>query len=136
MKTELIRRKRILVVEDDAVFRDWLTQVLERRGYTIIQCNNGAEAISLFSNHDCDVVLVDYRLPFMTGDELAKQIKNIAPEQPIIIVTGHPTFRCLDDSADAILFKPFDAGELGQVIERLLFKPEQSSSNTTLMSRE
>ena len=136
MQTEIIRRKRVLVVEDDAVFRDWLSQALERRGYTTTQSNNGAEAISLFSNHDFDVLLVDYRLPFMTGDELAKQIKKIAPEQPVIIVTGHPSFRCLDDSADAILFKPFDAGELGQVIERLLLKHERASSNTTVMSRE
>jgi CheY-like chemotaxis protein len=123
MKTEIIRRKRVLVVEDDAVFRDWVKLVLEKRGYTTAQCNNGAEAMSLFSSRDFDLILADYRLPFMTGDELARRIKKIAPQQPVIIVTGISTFSCPDNSADAVLFKPFEAGELGQVIERVLLKP-------------
>jgi len=129
MATEIIRRKRVLVVEDDAVFRDWVKHVLEKRGYAVSQSNNGAEAMRLFSNHDFDVVLADYRLPFMTGDELAQRIKQLAPQQPVIIVTGHSTFRCRDNSADAVLFKPFEAGELGRVIERVLLGPEQPSCN-------
>jgi CheY-like chemotaxis protein len=126
IKTEIIRRKRVLVVEDDAVFRDWANQVLERQGYTVAHCNNGAEAITLFSNSSFDLVVADFRLPFMTGDELAQRIKTLAPQQPVIIVTGDCTFRYRDTSADAVLFKPFEAGELGRVIERLLLEPAQS----------
>jgi OmpR-family two-component system manganese-sensing response regulator len=127
MKTEIIRRKRVLVVEDDAVFRDWANQVLERQGYSVAHCNNGAEAMSLFSKSSFDVVVADYKLPFMTGDEVAQRIKTIAPQQPVIIVTGDSTFRCRDSSADAVLFKPFEAGELGRVVERLLLQPEPTS---------
>jgi CheY-like chemotaxis protein len=126
IKTEFIRRKRVLVVEDDPVFRDWANHVLERQGYTVAHCNNGAEAITLFSNTSFDVVVADFRLPFMTGDELAQRIKTIAPHQPVVIVTGDSTFRCRDSSADAVLFKPFEAGELGRVVERLLLEPAQS----------
>jgi CheY-like chemotaxis protein len=129
MKTEIIRRKRVLVVEDDAVFRSWVKLVLEKRGYTVAQSNNGAEAMSLVANEDFDLIVADYRLPFMTGDELAKRIKELAPQQPVIILTGHLNFRCPDDSADAVLFKPFEADELGRVIESLLLKPEQTSCN-------
>jgi CheY-like chemotaxis protein len=129
MKTEIIRRKRILVVEDEAVFRDWIKQGLEKRGYAVTPSNNGAEAMSLFSNHDFDVILTDYGLPFMTGDELAKRIKTLAPRQPVVIVTGHSNFRCPDKSVDAVLIKPFEADELGRVIERLLLKSEQTVCN-------
>src|SRR5215471_21049334 len=126
MKTEIIRRKRVLVVEDDPVFRDWANHVLEGQGYSVAHCNNGAEAMSVFSNSSFDVVLADLKLPFMTGDELAQRIKTIAPQQPVIIVTGDSTFRCRDTSADAVLFKPFEAGDLGRVVERLLLEPAQS----------
>lgn len=124
MKTEIIRRKRVLVVEDDALFRDWTNQVLEKQGYTVAGCNNGAEAMGLFSNDHFDLVLADFRLPFMTGDELTERIKTIAPQQPVLIMTGDPAFSRRDSSADAVLFKPFEADELGQAIERLLLEPE------------
>ena len=127
IKTEIIRRKRVLVVEDDAVFRDWANHVLERQGYDVAHCNNGAEAMTLFSNSSFDVVVADYRLPFMTGDELAQRIKTLAPQQPVIIVTGDSSFRCRESSADAVLFKPFEAGELRGAVERLLLEPAQSS---------
>ena len=128
MKTEIIRRKRVLVVEDDAFFRGWVKQVLERQGYIVAESNNGAEAMGLFSNDDFDLILTDYRLPFMKGDELGQWIKRIAPQQPVVIVTGHPSFRCPDNTADAVLFKPFEPGELGRVIERVLLKPEQAET--------
>lgn len=123
MKTEILRRRRMLVVEDDAEFRDWANQVLERQGYSVAHCNNGAEAMSLFSNNNFDLVVADFRLPFMTGDELAQRIKTIAPQQPVIIMTGDPTFSRRDTPADAVLFKPFEAGELGRAVERLLLEP-------------
>jgi len=126
IKTEIIRRKRVLVVEDDAVFRDWANHVLERQGYTVAHCNNGAEAMTLFSNDSFDVVVADFRLPFMSGDELAERIKTIAPQQPVLIMTGDSSFRCRDSSADAVLFKPFEAGELGRAVKRLLLEPVQS----------
>lgn len=128
MKTEIIKRKRVLVVEDDAVFRAWVKQVLEKRGYTVAQSNNGAEAMRLFSNHDYDLIVADYRLPFMTGDELAQRIKSIAPEQAVLLVTGHPSFRCTDKSVDAVLYKPFEADDLGRAIERILLKAEAASA--------
>jgi DNA-binding response OmpR family regulator len=128
IKTEFIRRKRVLVVEDDAVFRDWANQVLERQGYTVAHCNNGAEAMTLFSCSSFDVVVADFRLPFMTGDELAQRIKTIAPQQAVIIVTGDSTFRWRETSADAVLFKPFEAGELARAVERLLLEPAQGSA--------
>lgn len=128
MATEIIRRKRLLVVDDDPVFRDWANQVLERQGYSVAHCNNGAEAISLFTNNSFDVVVADFRLPFMTGDELAQRIKTIAPQQPVIIVTGDSSFQSRDSSADAVLFKPFEAGELWRAVERLSLEPMQSST--------
>jgi CheY-like chemotaxis protein len=126
MQTEIIRRKRVLVVEDDAVFRDWVNHVLERQGYSVAHCNNGAEAMSVFSTSSFDLVVADLKLPFMTGDELAERIKTLAPQQPVIIVTGDSTFRYRDTSADAVLFKPFEAGDLRRLIERLLLEPAQS----------
>jgi DNA-binding response OmpR family regulator len=130
-ETEFIRRKRVLVVEDDALFRDWANQALEKRGYAIVHCNNGAEAMSLFSKNDFDLVVADLRLPFMTGDELARRIKTTAPQQPVIIVTGDATVSCRDTAADAVLFKPLEAGELEGAVERLLLEVEQAAETLT-----
>ena len=126
MKTEILRRKRVLVVEDDPVFRDWANHVLVGQGYSVAHCNNGAEAMSVFSTSSFDLVVADLKLPFMTGDELAERIKTIAPQQPVVIMTGDSTFRYRDSAADAVLFKPFEAGELGRVIDRLLLEPATS----------
>ena len=80
---EPLLRKRILLVEDERCVRDSIRQLLHLDDHTVIEANNGAEALGLFAQHQFDLVLTDYVMPFIKGTELAARIKKLAPNQPI-----------------------------------------------------
>ncbi len=113
--------KRILVVEDDASARESLALLLKIDRHTVVEAANGHEALGLFTGNQFDLVIVDYLMPEMQGNELASNIKRIAPTQPILMVTAF--YETLVDSAlpvDAILNKPFGVEELRQAIGKLV----------------
>jgi CheY-like chemotaxis protein len=114
-------QKRILVVEDDPGARESLKLLLRIDRHTVIDATNGREALDLFTKERFDLVIVDYAMPEMQGNELAVHIRRIVPSQPILMVTAY--FEKLVDSAmpfDAILSKPFGVAELRQAIAKLL----------------
>jgi CheY-like chemotaxis protein len=114
-------RKRILVAEDDPAARESLSLLLRIDRHTVVEAKNGREALDLFTMEPFDLVIVDYALPEMQGHELARNIKRIAPAQPILMVTAY--FEQLVDSdipVEAILSKPFGVDELRQAIAKLL----------------
>jgi CheY-like chemotaxis protein len=114
-------RKRILIAEDDLGARESLKLLLQIDRHEVIEATNGREALDLFTRQRFDLVIVDYAMPEMQGNELALNIKRIAPAQPIIMVTAY--FEKLVDSGmqvDAVLSKPFAIDELRQAIAKLL----------------
>ncbi len=113
--------KRILVVEDDSSARESLNLLLKIDRHTVIEATNGSEALNQFTKEAFDLVIVDYAMPGMQGNELALKVKLLAPSQPILMVTAH--FEKLVNSGlpvDALLSKPFGIDELRQAIGMLL----------------
>jgi len=124
MKTELLMRpKRILLVEDDSSVRETLRLMLAKDGHIVTEANNGIEAFSAFRKEPFDLVLLDFQIPFMQGDELAVRIKQAAPQQPVVMVTGHNRSRGRDNPVDGLLQKPVDFNRLRQAIAQ--FAPER-----------
>lgn len=80
----------ILVVDDHRLFRDGLLTVLKRiEGLTrILEAGDGKQAEQIINEHEVDLALVDFHLPDTTGPVLTRAIKNIAPETPVIIMSG------------------------------------------------
>ena len=114
-------QKRILVAEDDPAARESINLLLRIDRHTVIEAKDGREALALFTKEHFDLVIVDYAMPEMQGNELALHIKRIAPSQPVLMVTAY--FEKLVDSnipVDAILSKPFGVNELRQAIAKLL----------------
>ena len=114
-------RKRILIVEDDQGARESLNLLLRIDRHEVVEATNGREALDLFTKERFDLVIVDYAMPEMQGNELALNIKRIAPTQAILMVTAY--FEKLVDSGipvDAILSKPFGVEELRQAIAKLV----------------
>ena len=114
-------QKRILVAEDDPAARESINLLLRIDRHTVIEAKDGREALALFTKEHFDLVIVDYAMPEMQGNELALNIKRIAPSQPVLMVTAY--FEKLVDSnipVDAILSKPFGVNELRQAIAKLL----------------
>jgi len=92
--------------------------------HTVIQATDGEEALQLFQAGQFDLVITDYLMPEMKGDELAIAINRLAPAQPLIMISAHA--QTLADSGnpligvDTVLGKPFKLEELRQAIAEVL----------------
>jgi CheY-like chemotaxis protein len=91
--------------------------------HTVIEANNGAEALGLFAHDQFDVVLTDYVMPFLKGTELAARIKKLAPNQPIVMITAYGIKPSRHNSVDAVPRKPFDLGQLRSALAEVLSVP-------------
>jgi two-component system response regulator PilR (NtrC family) len=106
----------ILVVEDDAVMRVTLADILEEQGYQVIGCQSGIEGAQLIKQSPPDVVIADLRLPDLNGLQLLETLKEIKPEAAFILITGHASLEtavaALNDGAFAYVTKPFNIDEV------------------------
>lgn len=104
---------RLLVVEDDATMRRFLTLILQEEGYVVDATGLGEEGISLALGNDYDAIVVDLRLPDMDGVGAVKAIRRGGRRVPIIVFTGRTdraqVIGALDAGADDYLTKPTDA---------------------------
>ncbi len=105
--------KNILLVEDDPAVRDSIKLLLGLDRHAVTEAANGREALQLFASSRYDLVLTDYLMPEMPGDELARNLKHLAPAQPVLIVTAYADeVRSRNQAADAVLEKPFRLEDL------------------------
>jgi CheY-like chemotaxis protein len=112
--------KRILLIDDERSVRETVGQLLRRDDHIVVEANNGAEALSLFARHQFDVIVTDCRMPFVEGNELAARIRQIAPDQPILMITGYGARPGRGNPVDAVLDKPFDLDGLRSALANLL----------------
>src|SRR6266700_3626046 len=111
-----VLRKRILVAEDEPGVREALVLLLSLDGHTVTEASDGKQALELFRQTRFDLVITDYVMPQMKGDELAANISRLAPAQPIIMISAHA--QSLAESGrtltgvGAVLGKPFMLADL------------------------
>jgi len=115
---------RILIVDDEPLMRQSLEHLFTAHGHTVQSTANGRDGVVLFEEGKFDLVILDYEMPDMKGDELALMIKALAPDQPLIMISAFPeTLRAnLLTDVDRVIGKPFDPQELLGVVTRLLEK--------------
>lgn len=118
--------RRILLVEDERLVRELIGRLLAKDAHTVVEANNGVEALLLFTRGQFDLVMTDFEIPFMKGNELAARIKQLAPGQPILMITGYGKRRGVDNPVDAVLNKPVNLDQLRNAMARLL--PEAGKS--------
>jgi two-component system, NarL family, capsular synthesis sensor histidine kinase RcsC len=113
--------KRILLAEDRQDVREVTKLLLGLDEHVVTEAVNGKEALDLFQPDRFDLVITDYAMPVMKGDELATQIKRLAPSEPILMITGSGGEAAVTKACvDAVLHKPFSIEDLRQSIGRLL----------------
>jgi DNA-binding NtrC family response regulator len=122
--TERRPRARVLVVEDEAYVRDSLLELLRSRGFRVDGASGVAEALRLLERTPVDVVLTDLRSPQLTGHDLVHRMQEVAPDVPVIVLTGHGSVgsavECLKAGASDFILKPADPGALEVALTRAL----------------
>ena|SRR5438552_2974116 len=98
--------RRILVVDDEPFVCESVKMMLSFDGHSVVTAGGAKEALHLYDPEQFDLVITDYKMPEMKGDELARAIKKIAPTKPIILLTA---FAPAEKPAaiDLVLTKPF-----------------------------
>lgn len=111
------RGLRILLAEDDEAARESLKLLLAIDRHRVAEVGTGAEALELFARERFDLVIVDYFMGGMRGDEVARRIKQVCPEQPIIMLSAYAEKLAAEDKpVDAFLGKPFSIDDLRQTV--------------------
>lgn len=112
--------KRILLADDVPEVRQAIKLMLGVDHHEVAEASNGQEALELFQQNQFDLVITDYVMPVMKGDELAQRIKHLEPSQPVLMITGslHDTDG-REQSVDAILNKPIGFQDLRQAVKQL-----------------
>jgi len=119
------RQNSILIVDDDAGLTSNLQDILEAEGYSTAVANDGQTALALHDKSVFDLILVDIRLPDMSGLDLTKKLAELSPTVEYIIITG---FASLDGAIGAVrqrnivgyLTKPLNMEYLMLLIEQVI----------------
>jgi len=80
---------KILVVDDEADFRQLMTVWLESKSYSVITASNGKDAIQLVKKESPNIIFLDLRMPIMDGNETVKKIRRFNKNIPIIIISAY-----------------------------------------------
>jgi CheY-like chemotaxis protein len=131
MSDRRIPQRRILVVDDEPFVCDAVRMMLNFDGHHVETASNGKEALELFQKGKFDLVITDYEMPSMKGDELAAEIKKILPKQPVVMVTAYAemlqTSQGRMTGVDLIIGKPFLLDSLRQAIAKVTGGEEHGS---------
>jgi len=82
-------QKRILVVDDEPFVCDAVKMMLNFDGHVVQTASNAKEALAMFEEGKFDLVITDFAMPIMKGDELAAAIKARCPNQPVVMITAY-----------------------------------------------
>ena len=129
----------ILVVDDDADVRQCIKLLLEHDGHEVTPADSGEAALAQLAQRKFDLVITDFSMPGMQGDQLVARIRQLMPNQPIIMTTGfveeYKVFGQESGRVDALLLKPFSHEDLHEAVEKALFAehPEQTSGMPTII---
>ncbi len=114
--------KTVLVVDDEKDIRKIVSRILEKSGYKAITAGDAMEGLMQLHENSVDLVITDIRMPGMNGLDLIKQVHEIQPGIPVIIITGYGTFdlavEALARGAFFFVTKPFETSTLVNVVKK------------------
>jgi len=115
---------RILVVEDDAAFRETVREILRDMGYKVRGARNLTKAVKRLTHHSFDLVLSDVEIGDGSGFDVLEIARSTHPEAPIVLMSGNANAEmmqvALESGAARVLPKPFGLKELIQTVNSLL----------------
>jgi two-component system response regulator AtoC len=122
----------ILVADDEPSMRLNIIELLEPEGYTILQASNGSEAIQLALEHNPLVILMDIKMPELSGLQALKTIKKKAPQIPVIVFTAFGTnekpIEAMKAGAFDYIEKPFDIDDFLSTVNSAVKQHQKTKS--------
>src|SRR6185503_1492707 len=111
---------RVLVIDDEPEVTDIVTLALSECGHEVISALHAGDGLMLFDVEGPDVVVVDLRMPGMSGIEVLQQIRDRRPELPVIVISAYADAaiaqQCLDRGAVGFIRKPFAVEHLEDAV--------------------
>ncbi|MFH0787755.1 MAG: response regulator [Pseudomonadota bacterium] len=116
-----MKGKKVLLVDDEVDFTASLRKVLSRRGFEVETASDGLTALARIAKEPFDAIVLDVKMPGMDGIQVLSEIKRMALDTRVILLTGHLSLtdeeKGLKEGAFAYLFKPFPILKLVSLIE-------------------
>jgi two-component system response regulator PilR (NtrC family) len=131
-----MEKGKILVVDDERSMREFLGIMLAKEGYSVTQCPDGETALKQVEEDIFDMVIMDIRMPKMDGIAVLEQIKEMAPETIVIMITAFAStdtaVRAMKKGAYDYITKPFKIDEIKLIIHNALEKKALEKENILL----
>src|ERR1051325_2087289 len=129
----------LLVADDDPGLRESLERALTREGYRVLLASDGRAALERVQGGGIDLIVTDLKMPGLTGLELLRAAKAIAPDLDVILLTAFGTVeeavKAMKDGAYDFLTKPFRREQLLKLIDKALERRELIEKNKVLQQR-
>ena len=126
----------LLIVDDEASLRDFLSIVFEEEGWRVETAGSLGEARSALAKHDPDIILCDLMLPDGSGIDLVREVKAATPSVAVVMITAHTSTKSAVEALKAGAFdyiaKPFDIDELKIIVRNAAERKELEDENIHL----
>jgi CheY-like chemotaxis protein len=119
---------KVLIAEDNAINRELLRELLETRGYTVVEACDGEEALRMIEQTQPDLLLLDIGMPVLDGFAVVRKIRENPrlASLPVVAVTAYAMQgdreKILNSKFDGYLLKPVNSRSLAEELDRLLSK--------------
>ena len=131
-------KPRILIVDDEELVRDFITEVLLRMGYAPLAAPSGEKAFEYLEKSEYDLVITDYKMPGVSGDDVLKKTIELYPDCRVIMLTA---FGTIDHAVEAMkmgahdyLTKPISPDHLEMVVNKAIEYKTLKVENRNLKS--
>ena len=129
----------ILTVDDDEKIRELLSTILRRKGHCVFTADHGQKGIDVFRRERPHVTILDFEMPDMDGLAVLKQIREIDPRAPVIMLTGAGTEarekQARELGVTDFLAKGFSLHEVGAALNQILNQPVQGVGGPSSSAR-
>jgi DNA-binding response OmpR family regulator len=137
MNESSVKAGRILVVDDEANIRDGLRAVLERQGHEVRTADSADSALRELAVFSAEVIILDIRMPGMTGIDLLPRLREHRPPTAVILLTGHGSLQsamaAIRENAFDYLLKPASPVAIQAALARALHSVRRQRSQVTLL---
>lgn len=139
MQNGAMTKARILVVDDEANIRFFLSETLSRDGHEVIAVDSGEAALALIAQQDFDLALIDLKLKGINGMDTLAAIREHSPDTAVIVLTGYASLdtavEALRQGAHDYLFKPAKTIELRESVRSGLLKRQRELRRRSLIAQ-